>query len=57
MRIAAAVLCTLLSACAAFAQSEDAGRRHYEIACSQCHGGDGNGGELGAGHRDAALRA
>jgi cytochrome c5 len=57
MRIAAAVLCTLLSACAAFAQSEDAGRRHYEIACSRCHGGDGNGGELGAGHRDAALRA
>jgi alcohol dehydrogenase (cytochrome c) len=49
MRIAAAVVCTLLSTGAAFAQSPDAGRRQYELACSRCHGGDGNGGELGPG--------
>ena len=49
MRIAAAVLCTLLSTGAAFAQSPDAGRRQYELVCSRCHGGDGNGGELGPG--------
>jgi len=49
MRIAAAALGTLLSTCAAYAQSEDPGRRHYEIVCSRCHGGDGNGGEHGPG--------
>jgi len=49
MRIAAAVLCTLLSTGAAFAQVPDAGRRLYESVCSRCHGGDGNGGELGPG--------
>jgi alcohol dehydrogenase (cytochrome c) len=47
MRIAAAALGLLLAACAALAQSPDAGRRQYELACSRCHGGDGNGGELG----------
>jgi alcohol dehydrogenase (cytochrome c) len=49
MRVGAAVLCTLLSTSAAFAQSRDAGRRLYESTCSRCHGGDGNGGELGPG--------
>jgi cytochrome c553 len=49
MRIAAAVLCALLSTCAAFAQSADAGRRQFELACSRCHGADGNGGEHGPG--------
>jgi alcohol dehydrogenase (cytochrome c) len=49
MRVAAAALCTLLSTSAAFAQSRDAGRRLYESTCSRCHGGDGNGGELGPG--------
>ncbi len=33
----------------AFAQPPDAGRRQYGLACSRCHGGDGNGGELGPG--------
>jgi len=49
MRNAAAVLCSLLSTGAAFAQSPEAGRRQYEAICSRCHGGDGNGGELGPG--------
>ncbi len=31
----------------ALAQSPDAGRHQYESVCSRCHGGDGNGGELG----------
>ena len=49
MRIAAAVLCTLLSTGAAQGQSPEAGRRQYELVCSRCHGADGNGGELGPG--------
>jgi mono/diheme cytochrome c family protein len=49
MRIAAAVLCTLLLTCAAQAQPPDAGRRQYELVCSRCHGGDGNDCELGPG--------
>ena len=49
MRVATAVLCTVLGSRAAAAQSpdpvSDAGRRGYDGACSRCHGGDGNGGE------------
>jgi cytochrome c553 len=29
------------------AQPADAGRRQYESVCARCHGGDGNGGEMG----------
>lgn len=51
MRIAAAALALplLLPPCAAIASSADAGRRQYQEACARCHGGDGNGGELGPG--------
>lgn len=31
----------------AFGQSPGAGRTQYETRCAACHGGDGNGGELG----------
>jgi len=44
------------------AQEAESGRRHYETLCSRCHGGDGNGGEIGpaivhqlATHTDAEL--
>ncbi|MGH9162533.1 MAG: PQQ-binding-like beta-propeller repeat protein, partial [Vicinamibacteraceae bacterium] len=42
-----AVLCLLLGSASALAQDEDVGRRQYESLCARCHGGDGNGGELG----------
>jgi alcohol dehydrogenase (cytochrome c) len=37
----------LLFAGTAPAQPSNAGRRHYERLCARCHGGDGNGGEMG----------
>jgi len=40
-----ALFCAALSA---FAQSPD-GRKVFESRCTACHGGDGNGGELGPG--------
>lgn len=49
MRTPAALLCVLLSAGSAHAQDQEAGRRPYENLCARCHGGDGNGGELGPG--------
>ena len=39
-------LIVILLAVPALAQPPD-GRRAYEARCSRCHGGDGNGGELG----------
>src|SRR5947208_14863467 len=30
-----------------FAQTPDAGRRAFNTICARCHGGDGNGGEMG----------
>lgn len=33
----------------AVAQSPDSGRNQFESHCTACHGGDGNGGELGPG--------
>lgn len=48
MRTFAAVgLCLLLYPARAPAQDVDAGGRQYESLCARCHGGDGNGGELG----------
>ena len=44
MRVAPALLFTLLGAGAALAQAPDAGRRQFETVCASCHGGDGNGG-------------
>lgn len=43
----AAVLGFLLSSSTALAQNADAGRDQYDRLCARCHGGDGNGGELG----------
>jgi len=48
MRVSAAVaLGAGLSVAAASAQGVDDGRRSFETLCARCHGGDGNGGELG----------
>src|SRR2546426_9886296 len=47
MRIPAVLLCALSSVGPALAQPPDPGRAQYESRCSRCHGGDGNGGELG----------
>lgn len=41
---AALVLTTI-----AFGQAPDSGRKQFESHCAACHGGDGNGGELGPG--------
>ena len=42
-------LVALVVATIAFAQTPDAGRKQFESHCASCHGGDGNGGELGPG--------
>lgn len=42
-------LAALVVTTIAFAQSPDAGRKQFESHCASCHGGDGNGGELGPG--------
>src|SRR5262249_765025 len=44
---AAVALGAGLSVAAASAQGVDDGRRSFETLCARCHGGDGNGGELG----------
>ncbi len=43
------VIVTLAVSMPVVAQEREAGRRHYERLCSRCHGGDGQGGELGPG--------
>jgi alcohol dehydrogenase (cytochrome c) len=45
MRLFAALVLTTI----AFAQAPDSGRKQFESHCTSCHGGDGNGGELGPG--------
>ena len=47
MRRCAVVACLLLSASSLEARAEDDGKSQYEALCARCHGGDGNGGELG----------
>ena len=47
MRTLIFVACVLIAAEAAPAQNLDAGRAEFENRCAKCHGGDGNGGELG----------
>ena len=47
MRISTFVLGSLLAACSLLAQDVDPGRRSFESRCAACHGGDGNGGQLG----------
>lgn len=44
IRFAALFLTTI-----AFAQTPETGRKQFESHCAACHGGDGNGGELGPG--------
>ena len=47
MKIRALFFCSFFAISIAFAQIPDAGQTLYENRCSGCHGGDGNGGELG----------
>src|SRR3954468_11003553 len=44
---AAGLAVLLLSASTVFAQPPDPGRRIFEARCARCHGGDGNGGDMG----------
>jgi len=47
-RVAAVLALTLIASRSdAFAQDVDAGRKAFESRCARCHGGDGNGGEMG----------
>jgi alcohol dehydrogenase (cytochrome c) len=43
------LLAALVATTIALAQTPDAGRKQFESHCASCHGGDGNGGELGPG--------
>jgi alcohol dehydrogenase (cytochrome c) len=43
----AALITLLACAPAALAQTVDPGRKEFESRCARCHGGDGNGGEMG----------
>ena len=47
MRIPAVCFCVLVSIVPALAQTPDPGRPQFDSRCARCHGGDGNGGELG----------
>src|SRR5258705_761919 len=47
MRLCSVVTGVLLTAAAATAQAQDAGRPVFVGRCAGCHGTDGNGGELG----------
>jgi alcohol dehydrogenase (cytochrome c) len=47
MRLPALLVWSLLALPVLFAQDTDAGRHEFETRCAGCHGGDGNGGELG----------
>src|SRR4030095_7748483 len=47
MRILAFGLAASVLSSAAFAQDIDPGRRTFESVCGRCHGGDGNGAEMG----------
>ncbi|HEY2844566.1 MAG TPA: PQQ-dependent dehydrogenase, methanol/ethanol family [Bryobacteraceae bacterium] len=47
MRTLVIIACSWIAAGSAHAQGLDAGRAEFENRCAKCHGGDGNGGELG----------
>src|SRR5215218_8192699 len=49
MRTLAKLPAMLLCCIAAFSQNGQPGRVQFETRCASCHGGDGNGGELGPG--------
>src|SRR6187455_1791854 len=47
-RVAAVLALALIASRSdAYAQNVDAGRKAFESRCARCHGGDGNGGEMG----------
>jgi len=46
-RTVVAAACVCLLGGTAAAQQAESGRRTYGASCANCHGGDGNGGELG----------
>jgi alcohol dehydrogenase (cytochrome c) len=46
-RVAGIALAALAAAAPAPAQVPAAGKRHFDTLCARCHGGDGEGGELG----------
>ncbi len=47
MRVLSLIFCLSLAISNLCAQTPDAGRTQFENRCAGCHGGDGNGGELG----------
>jgi alcohol dehydrogenase (cytochrome c) len=47
MRVLRLLLCGVFPVLVAVAQNPGDGRHEFESRCSACHGGDGNGGELG----------
>jgi alcohol dehydrogenase (cytochrome c) len=50
MRLVPLLCCGLIAGLGASdvsAQSVDAGKKTFETVCARCHGGDGNGGEMG----------
>src|ERR1700681_1289783 len=47
MRTVMFITCLFIAAGVMNAQNPDAGRAEFENRCAKCHGGDGNGGELG----------
>ncbi len=55
LRLTVALIACLIPAAPAAAQATGAGRTQYESRCASCHGGDGNGGELGPGIADRAA--
>src|SRR5689334_3451580 len=47
MRLLIALFGTVLAASLALAQDPGSGRKVFESRCAPCHGGDGNGGDMG----------
>jgi len=47
MRILIVSVSLILVSCRAGAQAPDPGRQAFDARCVRCHGGDGNGGEMG----------
>jgi alcohol dehydrogenase (cytochrome c) len=47
MRLPILTIGVIVMASASFAQAVDPGRQAFEVRCGRCHGGDGNGGEMG----------
>ena len=47
MRLFTVLFGTMLSVSAVLAQDADLGRSAFESRCAQCHGADGNGGDMG----------